>query len=244
MTAKEGYPMIKITVDTHVHSNVSQHAFSTIEENIAAAQKLGLEGIALTNHGPLLGDGAVRMHFSSLRHLPKYIGGVRLLKGAEVDITEEDASLDLDDKILRDLEIVIASLHTPCYAPRGEKEVTDTWLRVTDNENIDILGHLGDGRYKCDYEAVVKKARDTGKIIEINNHSFAVRPQSGENCREIALLCKKYSVPVVLSTDAHFSGEVGLVPVSAALMEEIDYPKELILNTSLEKLCNYLKTEG
>lgn len=235
--------MIKITVDTHTHTNVSQHAFSTLEENIAAAARLGLEGIALTNHGPLLGDGAVRMHFSSLRHLPKTVGTVRLIKGAEVDITDEDATLDLDDKILNDLELVIASLHTPCYKPRDEETVTATWLRAMDNENIDVLGHLGDGRFRCDYEAVVKKARDTGKIIEINNHSFAVRPNSRENCREIALLCKKYSVPVVLSTDAHFSGEIGIVPESAALAEDIDYPKELILNTSLERLCNYLKIE-
>ena len=95
----------------------------------------------------------------------------------------------------------------------------------------------------CDYEAVVKKAKEKGKIIEINNHSFKVRAGSGENCREIALLCKKYAVPVVISTDAHFSPEVGFVPNSIKLMEEIDFPEELILNTSLKKLCDYLKVE-
>jgi putative hydrolase len=235
--------MIKITVDTHTHSNVSQHAFSTMEENIRAAKNKGLEGIAMTNHGPLLGDGASEFHFSSLRHLPKVIDSVRLLKGAEVDIMNEAAVLDISDRLLSQMEIVIASLHTPCYAPREEEAVTKTWLNVMDNKNIDILGHLGDGRYKCDYEAVVKKAHDTGKIIEINNHSFAVRPQSDINCREIALLCKKYSVPVVLSTDAHFSGEVGEVPTSSQLLEDISYPEELVLNTSLAKLCEYLHIE-
>ena len=80
-------------------------------------------------------------------------------------------------------------------------------------------------------------------IIEINNHSFRVRAGSDVNCKQIALLCKKYSVPVVLSTDAHFSQEVGEVPNSIRLMEEIDFPVELILNTSLKKLCDYLKVE-
>lgn len=237
--------MIKITVDTHTHTNVSAHAFSTLEENLAAAAAIGLEGIAMTNHGPDLGDGAVWFHFKSARHLPKYVKGVRLLTGAEVDIMDEEGRLDIEDKYLKNLELVIASFHTPCFPPYESKEkVTRAWLNTLDNPNVDVLGHMGDGRYKCDYEAVVKKAKETGKIIEINNHSFRVREGSDVNCREIALLCKKYSVPVVLSTDAHFSLEIGVVPNSIALMEEIEFPEELILNTSLKKLCDYLKIEA
>ena len=236
--------MIKITVDTHTHTNVSAHAFSTLEENLSAAAAIGLEGIAMTNHGPDLGDGAVWFHFKSARHLPKYVKGVRLIPGAEVDIMDENGRLDIEDKYLKDLELVIASFHTPCFPPYSDEEtVTKAWLNTMENEHVDILGHMGDGRYKCDYERVVKKAKEKGKIIEINNHSFKVREGSRENCRCIALLCKKYSVPVVLSTDAHFSAEVGVVPNSVALLEEIDFPEELILNTSLEKLCDYLKIE-
>lgn len=236
--------MIKITVDTHTHTNVSDHAFSTLEENLAQAAKMGLEGIAMTNHGPDLGDGAVWFHFSSARHLPRWINGVRLLPGAEVDIMDTSGRLDIEDKLLKNLELVIASFHTPCFAPNQDKaHVTEAWLNVMENEHVDVLGHMGDGRYVCDYEAVVKKAKEKGKIIEINNHSFKVRAGSSENCREIALLCKKYSVPVVLSTDAHFSAEVGVVPNSIALMEEIDFPEDLILNTSLKKLCDYLNIE-
>lgn len=236
--------MIKITVDTHTHTNVSDHAFSTLEENLAAAKRKGLEGIAMTNHGPDLGDGAVWFHFFSQRNLPKYIEGVRLLTGAEADIMDEEGKLDIEDKFLKNLEVVIASFHTPCFPPNSPKEVvTKAWLNTLDNENVDVLGHMGDGRYMCDYEAVVKKAKETGKIIEINNHSFRARAGSGENCKEIALLCKKYSVPVVLSTDAHISFDIGEVPNSISLLEEIEFPEELILNTSLKKLCDYLKIE-
>ncbi len=236
--------MIKITVDTHTHTSVSAHAFSTLEENLAAAAKIGLEGIAMTNHGPDLGDGAVWFHFKSARHLPRWINGVRLLPGAEVDIMDTSGRLDIEDKYLKDLELVIASFHTPCFPENSPLEdVTRAWLNVMDNEHVDVLGHMGDGRYMCDYEAVVKKAKETGKIIEINNHSFRVRAGSDVNCRRIALLCKEYSVPVVLSTDAHFSAEVGVVPNSIKLLEEIDFPEDLILNTSLKKLCDYLKVE-
>lgn len=236
--------MIKITVDTHTHTNVSAHAFSTLEENLAAAAKMGLEGIAMTNHGPDLGDGAVWFHFKSARHLPRWINGVRLLPGAEVDIMDTSGRLDIEDKYLKDLELVIASFHTPCFPPNSPVEdVTEAWLNVMENEHVDVLGHMGDGRYVCDFEAVVKKAKEKGKIIEINNHSFRVRAGSDVNCRRIALLCKEYSVPVVLSTDAHFSAEVGVVPNSIKLLEDIDFPQDLILNTSLKKLCDYLKVE-
>lgn len=232
---------MRIEIDTHTHTNVSQHAFSTLEENLRAAKEKGLKALAVTNHGPALGDGASELHFSTFARLPGSAGGLRLLKGAEADIIGEDGELDIRDKILARLEIVIASMHTPCFAPRGEDALTKTWLRVCENENVDILGHLGDGRYKCDYEKVVKKARDTGKIIEINNRSFSARPDSAENCRAIALLCKKYSVPTVLSTDAHCSWEIGEVPQSAALLEEISFPEELILNTRAEKLYGFLR---
>lgn len=236
--------MIRITVDTHTHTNVSSHAFSSLEENLAAAAKKGLEGIAMTNHGPDLGDGPVWFHFNSAKVLPRWINGIRLLPGAEANIMDKKGTLDIENKLLKHLELVIASFHTPCFPPNSLiEDVTEAWLNVMDNEYVHVLGHMGDGRYMCDYEAVVKKAKETGKIIEINNHSFRVRAGSDVNCKRIALLCKKYSVPVVLSTDAHFSAEIGEVPASIRLMEEIDFPEELILNTSLKKLCDYLKVE-
>jgi len=235
--------MPDIEVDTHTHTNVSQHAFSTLEENIRAAKELGLRGVAMTNHGPLLGDGACDMHFSSARHLPKYVGGLRLFSGAEVDIMTPSGELDIREKLLADLEVVIASMHTPCFKERDFDSVTTGWLNVLDNENIDILGHMGDGRFFCDYEKIVRKVKETGKIIEINNHSFLVRPNSLENCTTIARLCKKYSVPVVMSTDAHFSPEIGIVPDSRRLLTEIEFPEELILNTRLERFCDYLGLE-
>lgn len=208
---------------------------------MAFAKSAGLEGVALTNHGAALGDGACDMHFSSLRHMPKEIFGVRLLTGAEANILDEDGNLDINDYLLSQLEVVIASIHPPCFNRREEEGVTQAWLNVMENENVDILGHIGDGRYMSDYEAIVKKAKEKSKIIEINNHSFLVRPGSGENCKRVALLCKKYGVPVVLSTDAHFSREIGIVPKSIALMEETEFPEELILNTSLKKLCDFLR---
>lgn len=233
---------MKITVDTHTHTNVSDHAYSTLEENLHAAKARGLEGIVMTNHGPLLGDGAHPWHFHASRHLPRVVDGVRLLKGCEANVMDDDGTLDLEDWVLRVLDVVIASFHEPCFPPTGDgAQVTRAWLNVLDNPYVTILGHMGNDRYHCDYEAVIRKAAQKNTLVEINNHSFLVRAKSDVNCREIACLCKQYGVGVVCSTDAHFSPEIGVVDDSIALLESIDFPEHLIMNTSLAKLEAYLQ---
>ena len=235
-----------IAVDTHTHTDISHHAYSTLEENLIAAKKKGMQGLAVTNHGPALdSDGGHLWHFSSLKNFPLYVKGLRLFKGAEVNIMNPEGDIDLDNYSLAPLEIVIASMHTPCFDVRlGPEAVTQGYINaLTRHKKINIVGHMGDGRYKCDYRAVLSKVKETGRIVEINHHSFDVRKGSGENCREIALICKEMEIPVVLSTDAHFSEDVGEVANSDKMLREIDFPRELILNTSLEKLANYLKLE-
>lgn len=235
-----------VAVDTHTHTNISHHAYSTLEENIAAAKRRGMEGIAITNHGPEIGDGAHPWHFSSLKNFKNYVYGIRLLRGAEVNIMDSEGTIDLDSYALEPLEIVIASMHTPCFAPNQDSEtVTRAYLNMLDkNPKVNIMGHMGDGRYRCDYRAVLKKVKETGRIVEINHHSFDVRRGSKENCREIALICKELGIPVVMSTDAHFSDDVGEVENSWRMLRSIDFPEELILNTSLSKLAGYLNLEG
>lgn len=234
-----------IAVDTHTHTNISHHAYSTLEENLDVAKRRGMEGIAVTNHAPLLGDGAHQWHFSSLKNFPPYVKGLRLIKGAEVDIMNPDGDIDIDAYSLAPLELVISSMHTPCFDPNlGSDAVTQGYINaLSRHDKINIIGHMGDGRYKCDYRRVLEKVKETGRIVEINHHSFDVRKGSGENCREIALMCKEMKIPVVLSTDAHFSADVGEVENSWQMLKSISFPCELILNTSLKKLAEYLNLE-
>ncbi len=235
-----------IAVDTHTHTDVSHHAYSTLEENLSAARKKGMEGLAVTNHGPFLAnDGADLWHFSSLKNFPLYVKGLRLIKGAEVNILNPQGDIDLDGYSLAPLELVVASMHTPCFDTRlGPDAVTEGYINALDRHaKINVIGHMGDGRYKCDYRAVLQKVKETGRIVEINHHSFDVRRGSAENCRDIALICKEMEIPVVMSTDAHFSEDVGEVYNSDKMLREIDFPRELILNTSLKKLADYLGLE-
>lgn len=233
---------MNIKTDLHCHSIVSDHAFSTIMENITYAEKLELEAIAITDHGTALGDAPHKFYYPSFVRLPDIVNGVRLLKGCEANILNNKGELDLSDKILSTMDIVIASVHNPFYADAGEEgDNTDMYLKVLENPYVDILGHSGNPKCKYDIEKVLKRAKELGKFIEINENTFVARPQNTEICKQIALMAKQIGTYIVVNSDAHFCTNVGVLTNSIQMLGEIDFPESLIANTSYEKLKQLFK---
>lgn len=231
-----------IKTDLHCHSTVSDHAFSTIMENITYAAKAGLEAIAITDHGTALGDAPHKFYYPSFVRLPDYVEGVRLLKGCEVNILNNQGELDLNDKILSTMDIVIASVHNPFYRDADENgDNTDMYLKVLENPYVDILGHSGNPMCKYDIEKVISRAKQLGKFIEINENTFAARPMNVDLCKQIATTAKQLGAYVVVNSDAHFCTNVGVFTQAKEMLKEIDFPENLIANTSYEKLKNIMK---
>lgn len=235
---------ITILADTHTHTNCSDHAFGTLCENIHYGKQNGMKLICMTNHAPAIPDSAHIWHFVTMHELPKVIEGVRVLCGCEANITDESGKLDLDEDNLRKMEIVIASIHRPCFEAHGAKDFTDTWLEVIKNPYVNILGHSGNPLFPYDRDTVIKAAKENNKCIEINNHSYSVRAGSRENCREIALKCKEVGCPIVVGSDAHTPFDVGNFGKAVEMLEEISFPPELIMNRTPERLIEYLREEG
>ena len=105
---------------------------------------------------------------------------------------------------------------------------------------MDCLGHAGNPVYPFDHERVVKALRDSGKILEINANSFVVRKGSLPNCTDLIKLCKKYDVPVIATSDAHHRWNICNVKASLDLLEELEFPPEMILNSSKEAIEKYI----
>ncbi|GFP38274.1 putative hydrolase, partial [Candidatus Hakubella thermalkaliphila] len=97
---------MRILADLHVHTLASGHAYSTIEEIAAAAAAKQLEVVAITDHGPAMPGGPHEYYFGNLWVLPAEVGGVTILRGAEVNILEEHGRLDLPEVLLKQLDIV------------------------------------------------------------------------------------------------------------------------------------------
>ena len=234
--------MYQIQVETHSHTIVSNHAYSTLQENIRATKEAGMKGLCMTNHAPAIPDAPPAVHFTCLKYLPEEMEGIRFFKGAEANIIDYQGNLDLKNGILAMLDWVIASIHGPCLKPASVEEITNTYLRVLENPYVHCLGHIGQMNYLCDWETVVKYAKEQGKIIELNNHSLeGIRAGAKELCTKVATLCKQHGCRVAVSSDAHYSGCIGNYRLVTEMLTEVEFPKELIVNTTLESFEAYLK---
>ena len=235
---------MKLKIDTHTHTLASGHAYSTVDENFRWAAEKGLELVALTDHAPGMKDTTCHAYFANLHVLPEKLHGVRLLRGIELNIMDFDGTVDMDEKTLSRLDMAIASLHTPCIAPGSRKENTRALLKVMENPYVDIIGHPGDPRYDIDYKEVFRQAKKTGTILEINNASLipgGFRDGSQENVKKILRMSMEEGVSAVLGSDAHFYTGIGDFSYAIALLKEIGFPEELVLNTDPARFLASLK---
>ena len=233
---------MKILTDLHIHTMASDHAYSTIYENIIAAKDKGLELIAITDHAPAMEDASHEWHFAYLGIIPNFYKGMKILKGVELNILNKQGDVDLDEFTLKNkIDISIASIHSILYNEKPGGDHTETWLNVIKNPNIDILGHSGSPDYSYDIDKVVCAARDAGKCIEINSNTFNVRKKNAERCREIALACKRLETPIVVNSDAHFMSLVGDFDNAVKMLDEIDFPDDLIMNLNSQRLIKYIE---
>ncbi|HIV85383.1 MAG TPA: phosphatase [Candidatus Monoglobus merdigallinarum] len=235
---------MNILVDTHTHTSCSSHAFGTIWENMRCASERGLEAVCMTNHAPAMPDSPHLWHFTTMYELPDYIEGVRLLKGCEANVMDPGGRLDMDDGYLKKMDVVVASIHPPCYDGSGLDDHTETWINVLKNPYVNIIGHSGDPRYPYDIDKVVRCAKEYNKCIELNNHSHSVRVKSIKNCEMIARKCMEVGCFVAVSSDAHTPFDVGNFDEVKKMLRQIGFPKKLIINTTREKFIEYLNSAG
>lgn len=145
-----------IYLDLHTHTVVSGHAYSTLNENIAAAREHGLTIYGVSDHTPKMPGSTHLFYFRNLHVVPEFVQGIRVLKGAELNVMDVEGHVDLDESTLKMLDYAIASLHVPCFGTaHTEAENTQAMINAVQNPYVKILGHPDDSRYPIDQEAVV-----------------------------------------------------------------------------------------
>lgn len=234
---------MNLIADTHTHSTASTHAYSTIQENIRAAAQKGLYALAVTDHGAAMPGAPGKWYFENLRVLPRRMDGVLILRGEETNVLGCSGETDLIPKDLETLDWVIASIHKPVFQEKAPsvEQITDVWLRIAENPHINVIGHSGTTEYVYDYEKVLPVFARNGKLVELNESTFHSRSSSVPNCAKIMALCKKLNVPIIVNSDSHFFTQIGCFPNSQKLLEELDFPEELVVNSSVERFQAYLK---
>jgi len=234
---------MQILIDTHVHSILSGHAYSTVMENARIAKEKGLEAFVHADHAPKmplsLNDWGINIVFT----FPEYMEGVRVYKGCEANILNFNGDVDLRESFGRKLDFCIASMHDVVIEPGSIEENTQAAVLALEKDYIDVIGHPDRMWAPMDHETIVKKTAQLGKIIEINNHSFR-DPAAAENCRKIVRLCKKYDVRITLASDAHIAYNVGNFEKAFPVVEQENFPEELIVNRNIEAFEKYLSSRS
>lgn len=236
---------MRVEIDTHTHTLASGHAYNTLNEMAQAAADKGLKGLAITEHAPEMPGTCHLFYFQNLRIVPRKKYGIELLLGTELNIMNARGEIDLPDSVLERLDIAIASIHMPCFkAERTIDNVTAAYEKVMEHPYVDIIGHPDDGRFPVDMKRLVKKAKETGTLLEVNNSSLrpeGFRENTKENCLEMVKECKAHGVMIVLGSDSHLDADIAEYPYAEEILRETDFPEELVANVSLEKLKACIK---
>jgi DNA polymerase (family 10) len=228
--------------ELHCHTKWSDGA-NTVEEMARAARERGYEYLAITDHSPPMGWGVKPENFRKLIREIRQVSerlGFPILAGIEVDIAP-DGSLHMDEDILRQLDIVIASVHSAMKMSR--EEMTKRIVKAMENPLVHIIGHPT-GRlinqrppYEVDLEALVERARQTGVALEINGS-----PERLDLNDENARYAKEAGVLLSLGTDAHHDDHLDFMRFAVAVARRAWCEPANILNTrSYEQLRDWLR---
>ena len=192
--------------DLQTQTNWTDGADS-LEAMARAARDLGLDYIAITDHtvGLTVTRGSdppkLRRQMREIDRLNRSLDGIRILKGAEVNI-DKDGRLDIDDETLAELEIVGVAVHSYFDLPR--REMTARIVRAMHNPHADILFHPTGRKlqkrepYDVDMDAVIAAAKETGTVLELDAY-----PDRLDLCDEHVRRAIAAGVSIVIDSDAH-----------------------------------------
>ena len=192
--------------DLHMHTTATDGRAS-IREMAEAALSRGYRYIAITDHSKALAmtngldEQRALAQIKEIRKADQQTEGIRILAGIEVDI-HRDGRLDLDDEVLAQLDIVVASVHS--YMNLERAEMTERLLRAFENPYLNVLAHptgrqlLHREPFAFDLERVLAEAARRNIHLEINSS-----PERLDLNERNARLAKECGVKILISTDAH-----------------------------------------
>lgn len=226
---------MKLIADLHTHTLASGHAYSTVTENTAQAEKVGLTIMAITDHGPQMDDTPHLWHHHNLTCLPRKINNVFVLHGIEADIIDNKGGIDIDEDLAKKLDWIVASYH---WGEGTKSEITDSYIRLLENPHVCCLGHTDSPHFDYDMREVCRACHQYGKAMELN--VARIRDESRTDKREfykkLLTVCAEEEALVVVNTDSHFWSTVGSFEPALKIISEVGFPERLLLNSDEEKI--------
>jgi len=220
--------------DVHMHTHETD-GHNSIREMADAALACGFEYIAITDHSKNLAmtngldEKRALEHIQRIREVDEQMGGrIRVFTGIEVDILT-DGALDLDDDVLAQMDVVIASVHT--RFDQSREDTTARVLRAIENPYVRILGHptgrllLRREPFALDLGAVLRRAAELGVAVEHN----AAPERLDLNDRDLRL-AKELGCKIAINSDSHDARNLGKMDYGIRQLRRAWLGPEDILN--------------
>jgi DNA polymerase (family 10) len=197
--------------DLHTHTKWSDGR-ATIEEMAESALELGYEYIAISDHSPsqTIANGLsierLRAKQKELESVAKRFKNIKILMGTEVDI-KSDGTLDYPDNVLKELDVVIAAVHSGFKMER--EAMTNRIIRAVKNPYVHAIAHptgrlIGErDPYDVDIDKVIEAALEYGKALEVNGSYWRLDMNDLHAKKAIDA-----GVKVIISTDAHSTDQL------------------------------------
>jgi DNA polymerase (family 10) len=217
--------------DLHVHSQYSDGSLS-LTEIADVARDMGYTYVAICDHSQSvkyahgLSPERLQNQVREIDKLNRKLRGIKILKATEVDILS-DGGLDFPDRLLKQLDIVVAAIHTGF-----SRNVTQRIIRAMDNPWVTIIAHPT-GRliskregYEVDLDQVLAAAEKKGKALELN--AYYDRLDLDEfNLKK----AKEKGINISIGTDSHSPEGFQMMRFGVGIARRAWLEKEDILNS-------------
>ncbi len=241
-----------IIADLHTHTIFSKHAYSTVQENITAARNMNLKYLAITDH--VYNDGTkleIKNESTRFKYFEKEINSnfdehkIYIFGGAEFNIAQR---LDHWNKLKKltwrpiglhgfNLDIKEVTLEQLYKGFESAAKLHNAFAHIErELHKIDNrrYGLELDTDLKSFFSEIVTLAKQHNVFLEVNESSL--RNDEADYIQKVKFwlqLAKAKNCYIYLGSDAHYSSRVGKFPLSIDLINDLDYPKNLILNIIL-----------
>ena len=220
--------------DLQMHT-VASDGKNTIQEMAEAARSLGYEYIAITDHSKAvtvangMDEKRTLEQAAAIRAANERVKGIRLLAGIEVDILKS-GKLDLDNEVLAQLDVIVASVHS--YMRMERDEMTERMLAAIENPYTQIIAHptgrllLRREPFDYDMGKILDACRKNGVAMECNAYPDRL------DLRDVHLkMARERGVKVVISTDSHSTRHLPLMRYGVQVARRGWLEKKDVLNT-------------
>lgn len=217
--------------DLHMHTVYSDGAYS-VRDMVEAARQKGYDYIVITDHSKSLrvanglSDERLLEQLKEIKALDAEYDDIDIYSGTEMDILA-DGTLDYSDEILKQLDYVIAAIHSSFQ--QTEEDIMNRLKSAMDNPYVRHIAHptgriigVRDG-YAVNMDELFEYAKQTNTVLEIN-----ANPQRLDLSSEVIA---HRDVMFTVNTDAHHTDHLDFMKYGVATLQKAFVKKGQVLNT-------------